>query len=62
MGKTIADLIWELEEIIENLKPDANKFDDKDNAAAGTRVRVGLQSVKKKAQEIRIAIQDRKKK
>jgi len=36
------------------------KFYDKSNAAAGTRVRKGLQNLKAKAQELRLDVQSKK--
>lgn len=39
---------------------DANKFFNKNNAAAGVRVRKMMQDVKALAQEIRIDVQDKK--
>ena len=45
---------------VADLEADAAKFYNKGNNAAGTRVRVGLQAVKKLAQEIRLEIQEKK--
>ncbi len=42
------------------LEEDFNKFYDKKNQAAGTRVRKGMQDLKNLAQEIRIEVQDMK--
>jgi hypothetical protein len=53
--KSLWDKLDDLQEIIEELKEDAEKVEE-GNKAAGTRVRVGLQDVKKEAQEIRIFI------
>lgn len=50
----------ELKEYLESLEDDANKFYEKGNKAAGTRLRKGLQNLKSKAQEIRVDIQDKK--
>lgn len=47
------DLLTEAEE-------DMIKFDEKGNKAAGTRVRGVMQEIKKLAQEVRVAIQERK--
>lgn len=50
----------ELKSLIEGLDGDADKFFNKGNNAAGTRVRKGLQEVKNLAQAIRLEIQDAK--
>ena len=50
----------ELKGIIDGLNEDADKFFNKGNNAAGTRVRKGLQDVKNLAQELRIGIQELK--
>ncbi len=48
----------EMNELLDELRPDVKKFYDKGNKAAGTRARKTLQEVKKKAQEIRMEIQE----
>lgn len=48
----------EMNELLGELEPDLNKFYEKGNKAAGTRARKTLQAMKKKAQEIRLEIQD----
>lgn len=50
----------EMSNLLEELEPDMNKFYEKGNKAAGTRARKTLQEMKKKAQEIRLEIQDMK--
>jgi hypothetical protein len=50
----------ELKSLIASLEADADKFFNKGNSAAGTRVRKGLQDVKNLAQTIRLEIQDAK--
>ncbi|HEX6981959.1 MAG TPA: histone H1 [Balneolaceae bacterium] len=50
----------EMNSMLEELEPDINKFYEKGNKAAGTRARKTLQAMKKKAQEIRLEIQDMK--
>lgn len=50
----------ELKSLIDGLEGDADKFFNKGNNAAGTRVRKGLQEVKNLAQAIRLEIQDAK--
>ena len=49
--QTLRDLVLGLEE-------DFNKFYDKHNQAAGTRVRKGMQELKTLAQDIRAEVQD----
>lgn len=48
----------EINDLLEQLEPDVNKFYDKGNKAAGTRARKTLQTIKKKSQEIRMEIQE----
>ncbi len=48
----------EIKELIDGLEADFAKFYDKQNSAAGTRVRRGMQDLKNLAQEIRIEVQD----
>lgn len=50
----------DLKAIIESLTEDVEKFNEKGNKAAGTRVRQGLQQVKAIAQELRKEISERK--
>lgn len=50
----------ELRDFVAGLEDDFNKFYDKGNKAAGTRVRKAMQDLKAKAQEIRGEIQDKK--
>lgn len=46
--------------ILEGLTEDIQKFDEKGNKAAGTRVRQGLQEIKNVAQELRKEISEKK--
>ncbi len=48
----------EIRDLVMSLEGDFNKFYDKGNQAAGTRVRKGMQSLKNLAQEIRIEVQN----
>lgn len=48
--------------MVESLEADFEKFYDKKNNAAGTRVRKGMQDMKNLAQEIRLEVQDIKNK
>ncbi|HSZ24811.1 MAG TPA: hypothetical protein VK766_03785 [Cytophagaceae bacterium] len=50
----------ELKNLILSLEGDFVKFYDKNNSAAGTRVRKGMQDIKNLAQEIRVEVQDLK--
>lgn len=52
----------EVRDLIASLEGDFEKFYDKKNQAAGTRVRKGMQELKNLAQEIRIEVQDIKNK
>ncbi|MEX0601284.1 MAG: histone H1 [Rhodothermales bacterium] len=50
----------DLKSFVESLEEDFTKFYKKGNKAAGTRVRKGMQELKRKAQDIRVDIQDKK--
>lgn len=50
----------EVKNLILSLEGDFEKFYDKDNQAAGTRVRKGMQDLKTLAQEIRSEVQNKK--
>ncbi|MFW5760179.1 MAG: histone H1 [Cyclobacteriaceae bacterium] len=50
----------ELRDLVMSLEADFEKFYEKDNNAAGTRVRKGMQDLKNLAQEIRLEIQSKK--
>ena len=50
----------ELKELILSLEGEAEKFYNKGNASAGTRLRQGLQLVKTSAQDLRKAVQEKK--
>lgn len=50
----------ELRDLIASLEGDFEKFYDKGNQAAGTRVRKGMQDMKNLAQEIRVEVQGMK--
>ncbi|TDI74882.1 MAG: histone H1 [Bacteroidetes bacterium] len=47
----------ELKSFVDDMADDFSKFYDKGNKAAGTRVRKGMQELKKVAQEIRVEVQ-----
>ena len=48
----------ELKDLVMSLEGDFEKFYDKGNQAAGTRVRKGMQDLKNIAQDIRKEVQD----
>lgn len=52
----------EVKALVASLEGDADKFYNKANSAAGTRVRKGMQDLKNLAQAIRLEIQDTKNK
>ena len=52
----------ELKDLVMSLEGDFQKFYDKGNSAAGTRVRKGMQELKNLAQDIRVEVQDIKNK
>lgn len=49
-----------LKDLVMSLEDDFSKFYDKQNAAAGTRVRKGMQELKTMAQEFRTEVQNTK--
>lgn len=52
------DKIKLLKELLQTIEEDAVKFYEKENNAAGTRLRNSLQQVKQLAQEVRNEVQD----
>ena len=52
----------ELRDLVMSLEGDFRKFYDKENQAAGTRVRKGMQDLKNLSQTIRVEVQDIKNK
>ena len=52
----------ELRDLVMSLEGDFQKFYDKENQAAGTRVRKGMQDLKNLSQEIRVEVQNIKNK
>jgi hypothetical protein len=52
--------INKLKELMLEIEGDADKFYNKGNNAAGTRVRKGLQDLKNLSQELRLEIQNKK--
>lgn len=49
-----------LKELVAGMEDDFSKFYDKNNKAAGTRIRKGMQDIKKMAQDIRTDVQEQK--
>lgn len=52
----------EFKKLVAELEGDADKFYNKGNNAAGTRVRKGMQELKNMAQSIRLEVQEKKNK
>lgn len=50
----------EIKDLVMSLEADFEKFYDKGNQAAGTRVRKGMQDLKNLAQDIRLKVQELK--
>jgi len=50
----------EVRDLVTSLESDFSKFYDKNNKAAGTRIRKGMQELKNLAQDIRMKVQDAK--
>ena len=57
----MANRFSELQAAVADLEDDFRKFFDKGNKAAGTRIRKGMQDLKKMAQDIRTDVQGMKK-
>lgn len=57
---TIMNQFEAIKSMLDSMEKDFEKFYDKGNSAAGTRVRKGLQDLKNKCQEIRLDVQNRK--
>ena len=50
----------EVQDLVNSLEADFEKFYEKGNNAAGTRVRKGMQALKNLAQDIRVEVQNKK--
>jgi len=50
----------QLKNLVSQLEEDVNKFYDKSNKAAGTRVRKGCQDIKNMCQDIRVDVSSKK--
>lgn len=56
----ITEMLTEMQDVIINALVDADKFDTKGNSAAGTRVRKYMQDIKAMAQNVRVAVSEKK--
>jgi len=56
------EIFNKIKEIIAGLEEDVTKFYEKGNKAAGTRIRKEAQEIKKLVQELRVDVQNNKKK
>ena len=56
----MASKFEELRDYVADMERDFEQFYDKGNKAAGTRVRKGMQDLKKMAQDIRVEVQEKK--
>jgi hypothetical protein len=54
----MSEKYYKLIEYLKSLEPDVQKFYDKGQAAAGTRLRKGMSELKNMAQEIRVEVQN----
>jgi hypothetical protein len=54
------ELYEQLKNLVAGLEEDFSKFYEKNNKAAGTRVRKGCQDIKNLCQEIRVSVSDKK--
>lgn len=58
--KAIMEKFQKVKELVSAIEADATKFYENGNAAAGTRVRKGMQDLKVLAQEIRAEVTEKK--
>jgi hypothetical protein len=56
------ELFNELKALVASLEEDATKFYEKNNKAAGVRLRKGLQDIKSMAQALRVDVSEKKQK
>lgn len=56
------ELFNDLKAMVANLEEDATKFYEKNNKAAGVRLRKGLQDIKSMAQALRVDVSEKNKK
>ena len=55
------DLLNQIVEAVDSIRVDAAKFEEKQNGAAGTRVRKAMQDVKALAQAVRTEVSEKNK-
>lgn len=53
------ELLDNLVELVDSIREDAAKFEEKGNKAAGTRVRKAMQAIKGAAQEVRTYVSEK---
>ena len=59
-NKTLMNKFSQVKDLVMSLESDFEKFYEKGNSAAGTRVRKGMQELKNLAQDLRKEVQDMK--
>jgi hypothetical protein len=52
------ELLEQLQTTLDSIQDDAQKFNEKGNKAAGTRVRKGMQAIKALAQDVRVSVSE----
>lgn len=52
----MTELLEQLQTTLDSIQEDAQKFNEKGNKAAGTRVRKGMQTIKALAQDVRVHV------
>ena len=54
----MTELLEQLQTTLDSIQEDAQKFNEKGNKAAGTRVRKGMQIIKGLAQDVRVHVSE----
>tara|TARA_B100001093_G_scaffold48995_1_gene41598 strand:- start:3732 stop:3914 length:183 start_codon:yes stop_codon:yes gene_type:complete len=54
----MTELLEQLQTTLDSIQEDAQKFNEKGNKAAGTRVRKGMQAIKALAQDVRVHVSE----
>lgn len=54
----MTELLEQLQTTLDSIQDDAQKFNEKGNKAAGTRVRKGMQAIKALAQDVRVHVSE----
>jgi len=52
------NLLEQMQTTLDSIQDDAQKFNEKGNKAAGTRVRKGMQAIKALAQDVRVSVSE----